>query len=320
MPRNQKNGADTSHHASQHQPVLLGKVLRVLHPSAGESYLDVTAGYGGHAQAVLQATGSPKRAVLIDRDGQAEHYLKDKFGGAGPKIIRADYLSASRELASRGAEFDMILADLGASSPHLNISERGFSFLRHGPLDMRMDQSQKLTAAALVNELPQSELEQIIRSYGEEPQAAAIAKGIVAARPLSNTGQLAQVVAKVAKKRFRGRRIHPATRSFQALRIAVNDELKQLRESLPLWEELLVPGGRLAIISFHSLEDRIVKSYFSEHAANTYDSAMRMLTKKPLGPSKLEIDFNPRARSAKLRAAVKIKTKIERIKETSDAN
>lgn len=308
MPRNsQKRGADSSHQNGPHAPVLQDEVMRVLRPQIGESYLDVTAGYGGHAEAVLQSTASPERAVLIDRDRQAKRYLQKKFGRLGAKVIRKDYLSASRELASAGEKYDIILADLGVSSPHLNDPQRGFSFLRPGPLDMRMDQRQELSAGQIVNQWPQNQLAGVIRRFGEEPRAKAIAKAIIANRPISDTGQLGRLVAGALRRRFTRRKIHPATRTFQALRIAVNDELEQLSNSLPVWEKLLTPGGRLAIISFHSLEDRIVKRYFAQHAQDTYDSDMRVLTKKPVMTRKTKTVFNPRARSAKLRAAVKIK-------------
>ncbi len=308
MPRSKTSVAGKSHQTNPHQPVLLSEVLAVLNPQAGESSLDVTAGYGGHAEAVLARTHQPKKAVLVDRDGEAEQFLRTKFGPAETKVIREDYLGASRKLAKAGKHFDMILADLGTSSPHLDNPERGFSFARRGPLDMRMDTSQELSAQAVVNNWPENKLEQIIRQFGEEPKAAAIAAAIAANRPISDTSQLAEVVSREAGKRLRNRKIHPATRTFQALRIAVNGELDQLRDSLPLWEELLSPGGRLAIISFHSLEDRIVKNYFSEHAQETYDSVLRTITKKPLVATKTKTTTNPRARSAKLRAAVKIKT------------
>lgn len=307
MPRSKTGIADNSHQTSPHQPVLCKEVLAVLNPQAGESYLDVTAGYGGHAEAVLACTGQPKKAVLVDRDGDAEQFLKLKFGQAGAKIIRKDFLNASRELAALGNRYDMILADLGTSSPHLDSSERGFSFQRPGPLDMRMDTSQELSAQVVVNEWAEGELEQIIREFGEERRSRSIARAIVAGRPINDTGQLAAVVSGAVGKRLRNRKIHPATRTFQALRIAVNGELVQLKDSLPVWENLLSPGGRLAIISFHSLEDRIVKNYFSDYAQNTYDSNLRALTKKPVMASKTKTTINPRARSAKLRAAVKIK-------------
>ena len=297
-----------THQQDPHTPVLQDEVLQALKPAPGESYMDTTAGYGGHAEAILKITRSPERAVLIDRDGQAAEHLMQKFGKAGARVIRKDYLSASRDLAEMGEKYDMILADLGVSSPHLDQPERGFSFRVSGPLDMRMDSRQQLSADEIVNQWPEEKLAQMIRDFGEEPKARKVASAIVKNRPIADTSTLAEIVSRAIGKRFSNRRIHPATRTFQAIRIAVNEELLQLALSLPVWEDLLAPGGRLAVISFHSLEDRVVKRYFAEHAQNTYDSELRLLTKKPLIKSKTKTDNNPRARSAKLRAAVKIKT------------
>jgi 16S rRNA (cytosine1402-N4)-methyltransferase len=199
----------------------------------------------------------------------------------------------------------MILADLGVSSPHLNEASRGFSIKADGPLDMRMDQSQTLTAGQVVNTYSAANLEDILKRYGEEPKAKQIASLIVNNRPITTTHQLAAIVAKAWPGYSK---VHPATRTFQALRIAVNDELELLRLSLPIWmDDLLAPGGRIAIISFHSLEDRIVKHAFAEKAGDRYDAALRLLTKKPVTGDEDEIVSNPRARSAKLRAAVKQK-------------
>ncbi|HSX18265.1 MAG TPA: 16S rRNA (cytosine(1402)-N(4))-methyltransferase RsmH [Candidatus Saccharimonadales bacterium] len=293
----------------KHTPVLLKAVLDCLKPQEGESYLDVTAGYGGHAQAVLAQTRQPNEAVLIERDREATAVLADRFAAAGAQIVHQDFLSASAELARQDRQFDMILADLGVSSPHLESASRGFSFARSGPLDMRMDLRQELSAEDLVNQSSEAELNRILAEYGEEPKARQIARMIVQARPIKTTDQLAKIAARAWP---RGSRVHPATRAFQALRIAVNDELNQLEQSLPLWLDLLAPGGRLAVISFHSLEDRIVKNFLAEHSTSTYEGELKILTKKPLTAAKDEIVSNPRARSAKLRAAVKIKT-IERI-------
>ncbi|MEX0881761.1 MAG: 16S rRNA (cytosine(1402)-N(4))-methyltransferase RsmH [Candidatus Saccharimonadales bacterium] len=284
-----------------HQPVLLKEVLDYLQPKHSESYLDVTAGYGGHAEAVLARSGTPK-AVLVDRDSEAIEALKKRFAKPGAKIVHQDFLTASRELAREGRRFDMILADLGVSSPHLESATRGFSIKSPGPLDMRMDRRQQLTADQIVNSASEAELARILTEYGEEPKARQIARRIIAARPVKSTSQLAALVARA----WHGKsRIHPATRVFQALRIAVNDELNQLGLSLPIWLELLAPGGRLAVISFHSLEDRLVKRFLAEHQAAEYGGQLRILTKKPVVARDEEIVSNPRARSAKLRAAVK---------------
>jgi 16S rRNA (cytosine1402-N4)-methyltransferase len=286
-----------------HEPVLLSEVLTWLQPQKGESYLDATAGYGGHAGAILEVTGEYKTSVLVDRDSEAIDYLRAKFANSGVRILKQNFYEAAKLLVDEGAQFNLILADLGVSSLHLNTASRGFSFNLAGPLDMRMDQSQELTAANIVNEWTPEQLEQIIREYGEEPQARKIVRSLVAERPFETTQQLAKAIARQTGK-WRGK--HPATRTFQAIRIAVNQELELLAASLPLWLNILRPGGRLAVISFHSLEDRIVKNFFVENGQNIYDASLKILTKNPVMASKSEIDFNPRARSAKLRAAAKI--------------
>lgn len=289
---------------NKHEPVLLTAVLQYLEPQPGESYLDLTAGYGGHARAVAERVGSLTDVTLIDRDAKAVRVLRQELPGAN--IRQQDFLSASEELLAEGRRFNLILADLGVSSPHLNEGERGFAISHSGPLDMRMDQSQTLTAEQIVNNYSAAELADILRHYGEEPKAVQIAQAIVRARPLQTTDELAAVAAQAWPGRSR---IHPATRTFQAIRIAVNDELRQLQAALPLWLELLRPDGRIAVISFHSLEDRLVKQAFAEAAGARYDAELKLLTKRPVTASPQEIVHNPRARSAKLRAAVKIKTK-----------
>ncbi|MGD0284144.1 MAG: 16S rRNA (cytosine(1402)-N(4))-methyltransferase RsmH [Candidatus Saccharimonadales bacterium] len=290
----------------KHIPVLLEETLIYLSPKKGESYLDLTAGYGGHAGAVLKRTLSPEKAVLVDRDQTAVEYLKQIFKPSSVQIIHSDFLTISKELHSSGEKFDMVLADLGVSSLHLDSPERGFSFRVDGPLDMRMDQQQQLTADIIVNSFSETTLAKIIADYGEEPKAYKIARNIVRNRPIHTTQHLATIVAKV----FTGRqKIHPATQTFQALRIAVNQELDQIKDSLPLWIDLLAPGGRIVIISFHSLEDRLVKQVFQERSGQKYDAELELLTKHPITCDKNSLVINPRARSAKLRAAVKIKNR-----------
>jgi 16S rRNA (cytosine1402-N4)-methyltransferase len=281
-----------------HLPVLLEEVISYLNPKEGENYLDVTAGFGGHAQKILQKTSEFKSSVLVDRDKRAIEYLSSLFSDQAISIIHQDFAGASKMLADKGEKFDMILADLGISSLHLNEAERGFAFSLSGPLDMRMDSRQELDAKYIVNEYSEEDIAKILKDYGEEPKARTVARLIVQARPIENTEKLAAVVSKAWPGYSR---VHPATRTFQAIRIAVNSELTQLQESLPLWAGMLKDQGRLAIISFHSLEDRIVKQFFKEHAGNTYDSQFRLLTKKPVVASRNEIVSNPRARSAKLR-------------------
>jgi 16S rRNA (cytosine1402-N4)-methyltransferase len=287
-----------------HAPVLLAEVLRYLTPKQGESYLDLTAGYGGHAAAVIERTAAEAQAVLVDRDQNAQAVLAKRLPLASRR--QQTFEEASKDLLADCRQFDMILADLGVSSPHLNDAARGFSFTAEAPLDMRMDQTQELTAEIVVNTWPEPSLARILREYGEEPKAANIAQRIVDSRPISTTVQLAEI----AKRAWPGHsRVHPATRTFQAIRIAVNDEREMLERSLPLWLNLLAPGGRLAIISFHSLEDRIVKRFLTAHAGNRYDAELQLLTKRPVSAEPNEIVFNPRSRSAKLRVAVKTKTK-----------
>lgn len=287
-----------------HIPVMLDSVLKYLAPQAGNSYLDLTAGYGGHASRILELTDAPEQAVLVDRDATATRELRARFSDR-VTILHQDYLSATERLLQEGRRFDLILADLGVSSPHMDQASRGFSIAQDGPLDMRMDQDQELTAAVIVNGYSEERLATILTDYGEEPKARSIAHAIVAARPIRTTTELASIVA----RQWRGHsKIHPATRTFQAIRIAVNDELAQLETSLPKWINLLNAGGRICIISFQSLEDRLTKKLFQEHAGDNYDSDLRLLTKRPITPSHTEVVHNPRARSAKLRAAVKIKT------------
>lgn len=280
-------------------------MLQYLDPKAGDSYLDLTGGYGGHASSILEQTKNPEGAVLVDRDQNAIAELKKRFEGQGISIIHADFLTATEKLQQEGKQFDLILADLGVSSPHLNQANRGFSIKLEGPLDMRMDQTQSLTAEKVVNTYTEAELVDLIRKYGEDPKARRIASYIVEHRPITSTNQLANIVAKAWPGHSK---VHPATRTFQALRIAVNDELELLRKSLPVWmDDLLAPGGRIAIISFHSLEDRIVKQALAEKAGDRYDAPLRLLTKKPVTGDDDEVVSNPRARSAKLRAAAKQK-------------
>ena len=304
-----------------HQPVLLDEVLRVLDPRPGQSYLDGTAGFGGHAAAVLErlggVDGAAESVTLVDRDEAAVMALKERFGD-DVRIMRSGYLEAAETLAEEGKRFDLILLDIGVSSPQIDNADRGFSFQQDAPLDMRMDQSQELTAADVVNDYRQSELERVLRDLGEEPRWRAVARAIIEARPLSTTGELAKVVRTAAAHTDR---IDKATRAFQGIRIEVNAELEQLEQALPVLESLLKTGGRLAVISFHSLEDRIVKQYFERQSHGcvcppkqpictcSHESTLAKLTRKPVTATADEIVLNPRARSAKLRAVEKLKPK-----------
>lgn len=287
-----------------HVPVLLEETLRVLDPQAGESYLDLTAGYGGHASAILDRTDNYNAAVLVDRDSFAIATL-DRFKEKGVELRHTDFVSAATALIDEERQFDVVLVDLGVSSPQLDKGERGFSFTHPGPLDMRMDGRQEISAYTLVNHASESELVRIIMTYGEEPLSWArrYANAIVKARPLDTTQQLADLI----KQTYKGpwRKTHPATRTFQALRIAVNQELEQVERLLPLLPKLLKRGGRVGVISFHSLEDRLVKQFFKQQFMAGYESELRDLTKKAIDGATSDV-HNPRARSAKLRAAVKI--------------
>ena len=290
-----------------HVPVLLQATLDTLHPIEGENYLDLTAGYGGHARRFLEVTENFTDSVLVDRDDFAIARLSE-FEQKGVRLMHTDFVSAATALVEEGKQFNIVLIDLGVSSPQLDMGERGFSFKSSGPLDMRMDRRQDVTAATLVNTLPADELIQIIKRYGEEPHGFAkrIVEAIVAYRkeqgPFTTTEELADCI----KQNYRGKwsKIHPATRTFQALRIAVNQELRQVEQILPLLPRLLKPGGRVGVISFHSLEDRLVKNFFKEQRDAGLEAELQILTKKPLDGVTYDV-HNPRSRSAKLRAAVK---------------
>lgn len=289
-------------HQSKHKPVLLREVIDLFAPVQGESLLDVTAGYGGHSSAIFDKTHQQESSCLVDRDTNATEELNNLDILKGAEIIHSDFAKASKKLHEQNKKFDLILADLGVSSPHLDNASRGFSFKNDGPLDMRMDTTSGITASDIVNTSSEESLKKIIKSYGEEQQAGKIASVIVQNRPIKSTTHLAQIIAEALPKRGK---IHPATKTFQGLRIAVNDELAQLRYTLPLWLKMLKSGGRIAVISFHSLEDRIVKEVFAEYGGDRYDADIKILTKKPVTASDDELVFNPRARSAKLRVAVK---------------
>ena len=284
-----------------HTPVLLSEVLAGLSPSKNESYLDLTAGYGGHASRILDVTQNYKESVLIDRDEFAIKHLEEKFEGKGITIINKDFYSAVLQLFECGKTFDIILADFGVSSPQLDMEERGFSFKHDGPLDMRMDRRQSLTASDIVNKWSERELAQIFTDYGEEKpgRAKMLAREIVHHRPIKSTKQLADII--VGKSKYS--KVHPATRIFQAIRIVVNDELAEIEKTLPLLPRLLNKGGRVGIITFHSLEDRLVKEYFKEASSFGEESELSIINKKPITAESQELVINPRARSAKLRVA-----------------
>lgn len=291
---------------SVHIPVLLNAILTVIQPKEGERYLDLTAGYGGHAGEFLRITKNFENAVLVDRDQNAIKALAD-FEQKGARLINQDFLSATQGLVEKGEKFDIILADLGVSSPQLDIAERGFSFQKDGPLDMRMNPQQEKSAADVINRASKKELLHILTEFGEERRGFAekIVDEIIRTRkkaPITTTKQLADLILNVHKGGWQ--KTHPATRTFQAIRIAVNEELWQIEEMLKLVSKLLNPGGRVGIITFHSLEDKIVKNFFKKDAENFLESKFESLTKKPLDGVKEDAN-NPRARSAKLRVSIK---------------
>jgi 16S rRNA (cytosine1402-N4)-methyltransferase len=290
-------------HNLLHVPVLLEATVETLHPKKDENYLDLTAGYGGHASRILSMTGNYAESVLVDRDDYAIKRL-ESLSNKGTRLLHTDFVTAAKQLINEGQTFNIVLVDLGVSSPQLDQFERGFSFTNSGPLDMRMDRRQAESAETLVNTASVEELTRIITRYGEEPIgfSRTVAKAIVANRPLFNTRELADLI----KNTYRGKwkKTHPATRTFQALRIAVNDELRQIEDLLPILPDLLKPGGRVGIISFHSLEDRLIKRYFKEQFDAGFEAILLPLTKKPIAGSQYDV-HNPRARSSKLRVAVK---------------
>lgn len=299
----------------EHVPVLYDEVLAGLKVRPGGTYLDGTLGAAGHAAGILQVSSPGGTLLGLDADPEAVAYAREVLRPFGDRATLriANFRQMGAIARAEGLSgIDGILLDLGLSSRQLADAERGFSFSQEGPLDMRMDPSSGSTADSLVNSLPEEELADLLWRYGEENQSRRIARAIVAARPVTSTAQLAAIVAGSAA---RGQRIHPATRTFQALRIAVNDELQALAEALPQARDLLRPGGRLAIISFHSLEDRLVKRFFQHESRDCicppempvctcgHRATLTMVNRKPIRPTEGEVERNPRSRSARLRIA-----------------
>jgi 16S rRNA (cytosine1402-N4)-methyltransferase len=303
---------------SPHQPVLYKEIIHALQPYDGGRYVDGTLGAGGHARGILEASVPDGQLLGLDVDPQALALAREILAPYERRIhlAQASYTSLSDQLAQLGwDQVDGILLDLGASSMQFDTPERGFSFAHDAPLDMRFGPSMLKTAADLVNELSEQELADLIYQYGEERDSRKIARAIVRARPLHTTRELVAVIEAVSPRR--GDRIHPATRTFQALRIAVNEELASIEKVLPQAVASLKSGGRLAVISFHSLEDRIVKEFFREQSKDLVNppyeqiykeerkATLKEVNRKPITPSGEEIKNNPRARSAKLRIVEK---------------
>ena len=288
-----------------HQSVLLNEVLEWLDPRPGSTVVDGTVGAAGHARAILEWLGAQGRLIGFDKDPLALEEAQKVLTHFGEKVmlINDDFRNLAVQLRQRQIHaVDGILLDLGVSSMQLDHPGRGFSFQAEGPLDMRMDPAQALTAKEIVNTYPKNRLQELLWKYGEERFAKRIAERVVdtrSKRRIETTKELESIIYQAVPAFYRHGRIHPATRSFQALRIAVNDEVKALQELLAQAVALLASHGRLVIISFHSLEDREVKTAFKRFSE---EKKGRILTKKPVTPSQREIDENPRSRSAKLRA------------------
>jgi len=302
-----------------HRPVLYKEIIHALQPQRGGRYVDCTLGAGGHARGILEACSPDGLLLGLDVDPQALALARETLAPYEERIhlMQASYVSLGEQLAALKWEAaNGILLDLGASSMQFDNAERGFSFMQDGPLDMRFGPHALQSAADLVNSLPEKDLADLIFEYGEDRDSRKIARAIVEHRPLHTTRQLVAVIEQASPRR--GHRLHPATQTFQALRIAVNDELAAVEKTLPLALAALERGGRLAVISFHSLEDRIVKDYFRQRSKDLVNppyerlyeeeskAVVRLVNKKPILPSDEEIKENPRARSAKLRVVEKL--------------
>jgi 16S rRNA (cytosine1402-N4)-methyltransferase len=302
-----------------HTPVLYKPIIHALQPHSGGKYVDCTLGAGGHARGILEASAPDGRLLGLEIDPHALELARATLASFGERaaLVRASYTTLAAQLAAiRWQAADGILLDLGISSMQVDMAERGFSFQADGPLDMRFDPEAPLRAEDLVNGLPEAELADLIWRYGEEQRSRQVARAIVQARPLHTTAELARVVARATRSGRPG--MHPATRTFQALRMAVNQELEGLQAVLPQAVAALAPGGRLAVIAFHSLEDRIVKQYLRQESQDClcpprqpvctcgHKASLRLVARQALQASAEEIEQNPRARSARLRVAEKL--------------
>lgn len=302
-----------------HKPVLYQEIIHALQPHTGGRYVDGTLGAGGHARGILEACAPDGHLLGLDVDANALALARETLAPYERRIhlVQASHITLSAQLASLNWNaIDGIVLDLGASSMQFDNPERGFSFMQAGPLDMRFGINAKLTAEEIVNTFDEKELAEIIFKYGEDRDSRKIAKAIVMNRPLHTTRELVAVIEKASPRR--GDRVHPATQTFQALRIFVNDELAAVEQTLPQAVASLRSGGRCAVISFHSLEDRIVKDYFREQSkalvnppyekiyAQEREAVVKLVNKKPIVSTEQEVKENPRARSAKLRIVEKL--------------
>ncbi|MBE7432909.1 MAG: 16S rRNA (cytosine(1402)-N(4))-methyltransferase RsmH [Anaerolineales bacterium] len=302
-----------------HKPVLYQEIIHALQPRNSGRYVDGTLGAGGHARGILEACAPDGQLLGLDVDPQALAISRETLAPYEGRfhLVQASHITLSEQLASLSWDaIDGIVLDLGASSMQFDNSERGFSFMQDGPLDMRFGINAVMSAADIVNTFDERELADIIFKYGEDRDARKIARAIVQARPLHTTGELVATIEKASPRR--GDKTHPATQTFQALRIAVNDELAAVEKTLPQAVTVLKSGGRCAVISFHSLEDRIVKEYFREQSKDLINppyeriyeverkAVVKLVNKKPILPGEEELRENPRARSAKLRVVEKL--------------
>lgn len=305
-----------------HQPVLYNEIIHLLQPHRSGRYIDGTVGAGGHASGILKASSPDGLLLGFDLDTNALQLAREHLESFHDRatLVHASFTELAKQLDVLGWHtVDGILLDLGISSMQLDVPGRGFSFRKDAQLDMRFDQLGPVNANTLVNELPEDELADLIFKYGEERRSRQVAKAIVNARPIETTLELANVVATATRSGRPG--MHPATRTFQALRIAVNDELTALEEALPQAISSLKPRGRLAVIAYHSLEDRIIKQYFRKESRDCicppeqivctcgHVASVTVITKRPIRPQGEEIEQNPRARSARLRVVEKLTTK-----------
>ena len=311
---------------AEHVPVLASELVALTDPQPGELAVDCTFGGGGHARLVAERLGPTGTLICIDRDPSAERRFAELEADLAcqARFVHGNFADALPRLAGEGMAADLVYLDLGVSSLQLDAWERGFSYAYDAPLDMRMDPNASLSARDVVNEWPESRIAQVLREYGEERHARAIAREIASRRPFATTAQLVEAIRDAVPPAYRFGRGHPAKKSFQALRIAVNSELESLERALPEAWDLLRPGGRLAAISFHSLEDRRVKRFLADRARGCicppelpvcqcgHDPEAELVTRRAVAPTPAETESNPRSRSAHLRVATKLDAAQER--------